>query len=57
MGAYKWFWTAFYSWKYKFVDPELCCCGVVNCKGDFCHSPRSAKEYAITSEVEAKISK
>lgn len=44
------------KWRYRKVDPELCCCGdVMGEGGSICgHGGcRSAKEYAITSQTEA----
>ena len=42
-------------WHYRFVDPELCCCGdQIGCGGSICHHGgcRSAKEYAVTCAME-----
>lgn len=48
-------WTTFYTWKYNFVEENLCCCGSDDCHGDMSHSFRSAKEYAITGGVERRM--
>ena len=43
------------EWKYRNVDPELCCCGdTIGQGGSICYHGgcRSAKEYAITSRLE-----
>ena len=45
------------SWKYRRVDPDLCCCGSqMGQGGSICHHGgcRSAKEYAITRELGGK---
>lgn len=45
----------YFLWKYRNVDPDLCCCGCnIGTGGSICHHGgcRSAKEYAITSQVE-----
>ena len=47
----KWIKTKYFEFKYRFVDEDLCCCGATSCDGDYSHSFRSAKEYAITSAV------
>lgn len=46
-----------FSWKYKWVDPKLCCCGSAHCLGDYSHCFRSSKEYAITEEVLRSVTK
>lgn len=41
-------------WKYRKIDPKLCCCGsIIGEGGSLCHHGgcRSAKEYAISSEL------
>jgi hypothetical protein len=46
--------TLMAHWKYRNIDPELCCCGDQMGEGGFmCHygGCRSAKEYAITCYV------
>lgn len=50
-----WIRKLYYEWHFRFVDPDLCCCG---CKmgegGSICHHGgcRSAREYAITCCLE-----
>ncbi len=42
----------YWTWKYRNVDPDLCCCGDrIGCGSSICRHGgcRSAKEYAITS--------
>jgi hypothetical protein len=42
------------KWKYRHVDPNLCCCGDMMGKGgSICHHGgcRSMKEYCITTET------
>lgn len=47
---------AFLMWKYRKMDPDLCCCGrVMSMVDNVCedHGCRSAKEYAITQELQS----
>lgn len=50
------FWKGWRSrWRYRNIDPELCCCGdTIGSGGSICHHGgcRSAKEHAISTETE-----
>ena len=52
-----WFWTAFYKFEYRKIDPDVCCCGSSTCDADMSHSYTNAKEYAIKSSVKRKLIK
>lgn len=48
------------KWKYRSIDPGLCCCGsMIGEGGDICHHGgcRSAVEYAIHYELEKRNKK
>lgn len=52
------FWRRWLArWRYRKIDPDLCCCGSqMGQGGSICHHGgcRSAKEYAITRELGGK---
>ena len=50
-----WFWTAAYKFKYRMVDPDVCCCGSSSCDADATHAYTNAKEYAIEIGVKSKV--
>lgn len=54
------FYTLCAEWKYRNVTyDEVCCCGLEMDKHTVLdnHSPRCAKEYAVTCYVESKVGK
>lgn len=51
---------SYYSFKWRNVDPEICCCGErIGHGGSICHHGgcRSMKEYTIECATEAMVSK
>lgn len=50
----RWIHKTYLNWKFRKVDPEICCCGeMYGTGGSICaHGGcRSAKEYAITCSL------
>lgn len=43
----KWIWTKRFEFKYRKVDPDVCCCGSSDCGGDYSHGYVNAKEYHV----------
>ena len=50
-----WFWTAVYKFKYRIIDPDVCCCGSSSCDTDMTHAYTNAKQYAIEIGVKSKV--
>ena len=51
MNIKKWILTKRFEFKYRKVDPDVCCCGSSDCKGDYSHPYVNAKEYYIDLAV------
>ena len=52
---YKWLLTKYYEFKYRKVDPDVCCCGSSDCYGDYSHGYVNAKDYHIERAVNQKL--
>ncbi len=51
----RWIKRNWLTWKYRKIDPNLCCCGCeLGQGGSICHHGgcRSMKEYCITTEID-----
>ena len=53
----KWLYMVLATYKYRMVDPDVCCCGSSNCDGDYSHGYVNAKDYAIKHFVKSKLDK
>ena len=51
MGVKRWLLKKRFEFKYRKVDPDVCCCGASDCSGDYSHPYTNAKEYHIDLEV------